>query len=242
MGTMGCIMERKLKVLPSQCDGASQLSIPAALDLFQDTATLHADHFDIGPAGMEKRNSFWIIYKTRLHINRMPHMMDDISAVTWIQPTERASCERDFAVMRGGEVMFYTRSIWAIISRETGRLIDLRGLYPEIEFTEAPPDDRPFVRIGKKFENAEVIGSYTIRSVDIDLGGHMNNVNYIRAMLGCFSTDELAQMDIHEIEMNYISQSYEGGTLQFLMQRTDSGRVIGAATPDGKIIFTALIL
>jgi acyl-ACP thioesterase len=117
----------------------------------------------------------------------------------------------------------------------------MRGLYPEIEFTEAPPDDRPFARTGKKFEDADIIGSYTIRSVDIDLGGHMNNVNYIRAMLGCFSTEELVQMDIHEIEMNYISQSYEGDNLQFRMQRTDSGTVIGAIGPEDKAVFTALI-
>lgn len=241
MDKIGCRYSRDLIILPSMCDGNSRLSIPAAFDLFQDTATLHADHFDIGPAGMNRRNYFWIISKTVMHLNRLPVMMDPVEARTWIQPADRAKCERDFAVFSGEEPLLTVRSIWAVMSHDTGRIVPMAGLYPEdIVFDEPVPGDLEFTRAGKNFDGAECIGEYTIRSVDIDLGGHMNNVNYIRAMLGCFSTEEIMSMDIHDIEVQYILQSYEGETLTFRCRTgPDGAREIGAMKNDGKAAFLA---
>ena len=235
-------MSRELTVLPSMCDGGSLLSIQSALDMFQDTATLHADNFDIGPEGMNRRRLFWIISKIRIHIYRMPEMMERVVSSTWIQAAERVSCERDYSITSGDEVLAYGRSVWAMISRDTGRLFPLNGLYPELNFDVAPPDERPFVRMNRRFEDAEEIGQYTIRSIDIDLGGHMNNVNYVRAVLGCFTSEELAEMDIKELEVNFISQSFEGETLRFVMRESeDSAKEIGAINTEGKVVFTCMI-
>ncbi|MBR2540521.1 MAG: hypothetical protein IKE85_06815 [Mogibacterium sp.] len=243
MSEMGCRMSRELKILPSMCDSKSLLAIPAVFDTYQNMATLHADHFEIGPEGMKRRNSFWVITKTRIHIDKLPEMMDDVTVNTWIQAPERASCERDFDIVLNGERIIYGRSIWAVISRDTGRLVHMAGLYPELDFTEPVPDDKPFARISKNFDGAETIGEYTIRSVDIDLGGHMNNVNYIRAMLGCFTTEQLAALDIHEIEVNFISQSYEGQTLTFARREVSgedgSHAEIAALDHEGKAVFIA---
>ena len=243
MGKTGCRYKRNLIVLPSMCDSNSRLSIPAAFDMFQDTATLHADHFDIGPDGMNRRNYFWIISKTVMHLNRMPVMMDNVEARTWIQPADRAKCERDFALYSGDECLFAIRSIWAVMSHDTGRIVPMSGLYPDdIVFDEPVPEKAEFTRISKDFSGAEISGEYTIRSVDIDLGGHMNNVNYIRAMLGCFGTEKIAHMDIRNIEVQYISQSYEGETLTFMCRSLpDGGREIGAIKKDGKAAFLARI-
>lgn len=241
MNRTGCSFSRDIIILPSMCDGNSRLSIPAAFDLFQDTATLHADRFDIGPAGMNRRNYFWIISKTMMRFNRLPVMMDHVEARTWIQPADRAKCERDFAVFSEDEPLLMCRSIWAVMSHETGRLVPMAGLYPgDVEFKEPVPDGMEFKKIGKDFEGTGIIGEYTIRSADIDLGGHMNNVNYIRAMLGCFSTEEIMSMDIHDIEVQYILQSYEGETLTFRCRTgPDGAREIGAMKNDGKAAFLA---
>ena len=240
---IGCRYTEKVRILPSMCDGKSRLSIPASFDLFQNMATLHADHFDIGPEGMNRRNYFWIISKTAMHFYRMPVMMDDVTAKTWIQPADRAKCERDFALFSGDDPLLVCRSIWAVMSHDTGRLVPMAGLYPDhLEFNEPAPEIE-FSKIKKDFDGAEKIGEYTIRSIDMDLGGHMNNVNYIRAMLGCFSTEEIEAMDIHDIEVQYISQSYEGETLTFMSRTSEPGiNEIGAIKKDGKAAFLAKIM
>jgi len=238
---MGCRYTRQLIITPSMCDSESKLSIPAAFDLFQDTATLHADYFEIGPEGMNRRNYFWVITKTVMKYCRMPSMMEEVEARTWIQPADRAKCERDFALYSGDELLLECRSIWAVMSHDTGRLVPMAGLYPEIEFDEPAPDDIGFDKISKDFDGCETIGTYTVRSVDIDLGGHMNNVNYIRAALGCFSSEQLRNSDVRGIEVQYISQTYEGGTLTFRKRPSDGGFDIGAFNDDGKAMFLARI-
>lgn len=242
MCNMGCRYTRDLIVTPSMCSSDSGLSIPAAFDLFQDTATLHADHFDIGPAGMNRRNFFWVITKTVMSFSRMPVMMDRVRAVTWIQPADRAKCERDFAVYSGDEQLFQCRSIWAVMSHDTGRIVPMAGLYPEIEFTEPAPQDIEFSKISKDFSDCEVIGSYTVRSVDIDLGGHMNNVNYVRAMLGCLSSEDRRNSPVKELEVQYISQTYEGETLTFRKRDTDNGFEAAGMNSDGKAVFLAKLV
>ena len=224
------------------CDDTSMLSIGSAFDIFQDYATLHADHFDIGPAGMKRRNSFWVITKTRIHINRLPIVMDDVTVETWIQAPERASCERDYAICAGDETLVYGRSIWAVMSRERGRPVAMKELYPVLDFCEPRPDDEAFAKIDRNFGDADVIGTYTVKSSDIDIGGHMNNVHYIRAMLGCFSIKELKEMNIRDLEVHFIHQTYEDETLSFKCRRSESGSLeIGAVNEAGETVFAAVI-
>ena len=121
------------------------------------------------------------------------------------------------------------------------RLVHMDEIYPKVEFDVAPPDDRPFARINKNFDEAETIGEYTVRSVDIDLGGHFNNVNYVRAMLGCFSVEEIEAMNIKEMELNFIHQTYEGETLTYKSRKTDDGIEVGAINSEGKPVFLSVI-
>ncbi len=233
-------LKRELIVSPSMCGEDSCMSIAAVFDLFQDTATMHADTLDIGPAGMKRRKMFWVITKTVMRIFRRPEMMDEISSETWIQAAERVSCERDFAIKSGDEVLADGRSIWAVISRETGKLVHMDQLYPVgLDFDKPAPEGIAFERLGKKYEDADHIGTYTVRSVDIDLGGHMNNVNYVRAMLGCFSTEEIRDIGIKGVEVNYISQTYEGDEIEFRLRDAENGLEIGALNDDGKTVFSA---
>ncbi len=241
MEKVGCRLGRDLTILPSMCTWDAKLSIPSALDTFQNTATLHSSRCGIGPMDMDRNGMFWILTKIRIHINRMPEMMEQVETDTWIQAAERVSCERDFSITSGDEVLAYGKSMWAVLSRDEQKLVRMESFYPVMDFNIPSPDDRSFVRLSKKLDDAEEIGKYTVRSVDIDLGGHMNNVNYVRAMLGCFTSEELEAMNISEIEMNYILQTYEGESLTFMRKMTDKGMEVGAVNKDGKIAYIALI-
>ena len=61
----------------------------------------------------------------------------------------------------------------------------------------------------------------------------MNNVAYIRAVLGVFSTKEIEAMNINEIEVAYRTQCYEGEKLTFLAKNEENCREIGIIKQDG---------
>ncbi|MBQ9272740.1 MAG: hypothetical protein IJ227_03345 [Mogibacterium sp.] len=242
MGKLKCSHEREMLTMSSMCDRNSVMVLPAMLDMFQDMAGIHADTVGIGAEEMEDRGLFWIVSKTRLNVSRRPQLGEILDAVTWIQPADRASCERDFAIFAGGEQVAYVRSMWAALRRDNGRLAPMADFYPDADFTIAPPDDEPFTRLSKKFDDAELLGEYTIRSVDIDRGGHMNNVNYVRALLGCFSCDQLEAMNIKELDMQFLLQCYEGETIKFV-KREAEGSIMEAAAlnAEGKVCFMAAV-
>lgn len=242
MSKVECSRSSEVRAMPSMCDRNSLMSIPAMLDMFQDAAGIHAGSVGIGALALEERGLFWIVSKTRLRINRRPQVQELLESVTWIQPAERVSCERDWALMKDGEQLAYVRSIWAALRREDFRPGHMADFYPDSDFSIAPPDDVPFTRMGKNFDDAELLGEYRIRSVDIDRGGHMNNVNYVRAMLGCFSSAQIAEMDIKELDMQFIQQCYEGDIISFVKRPAEDGIMeVGALNEDGKVCFMAAI-
>lgn len=242
MSKVSCSRGIETRVMPSMCDENSLMSIPAILDLFQDVAGIHAGSVGIGALDLEERGLFWIVSKIRLRIARRPFVDEMLDAVTWIQPADRATCERDWSISRDGETLAYVRSVWAALRRDNGRPAHMADFYPDSDFTIAPPDNEPFTRLSRKFEGAEPLGEYKIRSIDIDRGGHMNNVNYARAMLGCFTCAELAEMDIHELDMQFLQQCYEGETIRFVKRSADNALMeIGALNKEGQVCFTAAI-
>ena len=87
----------------------------------------------------------------------------------------------------------------------------------------------------------EEFARYTVRSTDIDLGGHMNNVAYVRAIAGAFSCDEWQKMDIRELEIAFRAPCYEGDTLVW-QKRADDALSLRAALPNGKTIVLARIV
>ena len=232
----------EMRVMPSMCDENSLMSIPAMLDMFQDMAGIHAESVGIGALELENKGLFWIVSKIRLRVNSRPLVQEMLEATTWIQPADRVSCERDWSISKDGEQTAYVRSIWAALRRDNFRPGHMADFYPDADFTMAPPDDIPFARMGKKFEGAETLGEYRIRSIDIDRGGHMNNVNYVRAMLGCFTCAQLAEMNISELDMQFLLQCYEGETLRFVKRPSENGLMeVGALNEEGQVCFMAAI-
>lgn len=248
MSKVKCSREIEMMTMPSMCDENSLMSIPAILDLFQDVAGIHADSVGIGALELEEKGLFWIVSKIRLRIFRRPLVEEKLDAVTWIQPADRVTCERDWSITKDGETLAYVRSIWAALKRENFKPAHMADFYPDSDFSIAPPDDEPFARMGKKFDNAEPLGEYKIRSIDIDRGGHMNNVNYVRAMLGCFTCAQLAEMDIRELDTQFLRQCYEGDTIHFVKRASKtadsadgSPMEIAALNEEGQVCFVAAL-
>ena len=242
MSKVNCSYTESIRALPSMCDETSRISIPGFLDMFQDAAGFHAKSIGIGALELEEKGLFWIVSKIRLKINKRPLVQETLEETTWIQPAEKVVCERDWELNKDGEQLAYVRSIWALLKREDFRPALMAGIYPDSDYSIAPPDDIPFTRISKKFENAEIIGEYKIRSVDIDRGGHFNNGNYVRAMLGCFTCAQIEEMNITEMDLQYHLQCYEGETIKFVRRPSEDWLMeIGALNEEGKVCFTAAI-
>jgi len=234
--------ERPLTILPSMCDATAKLGVPNAFALFMDLATEHAETLGIGMNGLMKQGLFWLTVRTRIRFIDRPALTETVTLRTWPEKPERSRCNRDYAILRGDRIIVAGKTEWMIMNLKTNRLHPVDGVFPaDLEILEDKVLPEPFARMTDDFDGADSLGSYTVRSTDIDLGGHMNNAAYVRAIAGAFSSKEWQAMDIREMEVAFRSPCFEGETLEIQRRANDAGTDVRLSR-DGKTIVLARIL
>ena len=236
---MNAIYTRALTILPSMCDAEGRLGVPNAFALFMDIATEHAEELGIGMNSLTPRGLFWLTVRTKLRFHRRPGMTERVEAVTWPETPERSRCNRDYLLRKGDEVLIEGKTEWMVMNLRTGRLHPADSLFPEgLAIADARALPGPFMRMDENFDGAVELPPYTVRSTDIDLGGHMNNAAYLRALLGCFSAAEVKELDIRQIDMVFRAPCYEGDELELRRCPTEAGLDL-AFLREGKPAFLA---
>jgi len=232
---MDCLLKKELTVLPSICDNTARFSVPAVFSTFMDLASEHGQIIGVGNDVLEEKGLFWLTVKTKIKINKRPSMMDKITASTGPEKPERIRCNRYYLLSNGEEHLIEGKSEWTIISPNNGKLHRIDEVYPtDIEHYEKRICEEPFSRLSDDFSNDEEICRYTVRSTDIDLGQHMNNAAYMRAIFGVFSCEELDKLNIKEAEILFKAPCFEGESLSVKIRRNEGYIDIGMLKEGGK--------
>lgn len=237
-------MEKKLSkeyIVPiSFCDNKAQLSFTGIFNLFMDLATEHAAVLGIGNNDLREKNCFWVAAKSRINIRRRPSMLESVTASTWPEKPKTIRYNRYYTISDESGVIVEGKTEWTILDADSGRPQKSADVYPDtLEHLTDTVCDAPFGRISADFSECEEIARHTVESQDIDLSAHMNNVAYIRAVLCAFSTKEIEEMDIKEIEIAYRLQCFEGELLSIRRRNAENAVELGIIKEDGN---TAAVL
>ena len=197
-------------ILPGLCDAQAKLGVPDTFELFMDLATVHADVLGISARFPKMKGLFWITAKTRIRFYRRPGMLEKVVTETWPETPGRVKCNRSYRVLKNDQVLIEGKTEWALYDVTQKRITSASSIYPEdLEWDEKPVLEDGFARIEEKTSPENRIGTYTVSSVDIDLGGHMNNVAYVRMIARLFSSAEWNALQIEEAEAVYRAQCFE---------------------------------
>ena len=232
---------KEYTVLPGACDSSARLGVPDVFALFMDLAAEHAAAIGCGIDALSPRGLFWLTVRTRVRFYRRPRMMERVTISTWPEAPGKLRADRDYTIEQNGELLAAGKTEWAVLDQTTGRLHPAADVYrPDFDFRSETVWDEPHARLTD--EPLEEFARYTVRSTDIDLGGHMNNAAYLRAIAGAFSCDAWQNLRIRELEIAYRASCYEGDTLVLQKRERDGVLSLRAALPDGKTIALARIL
>ena len=235
------VYETETLIVPSQADHTGKLSIPGAFRLFQDIASAHSEELGTGYSDLLKRDLFWLTVKTRLVFHSRPEMGQPITLRTWPEAPGKLRCCRSYELVSNGEVLISGRTEWAIMNFVLKRLYSPLDIYPEgLVFPTEPAVTEPFARIPEQFDSFTPYGSYTVPSTDIDIGNHMNNVAYVTALAGSFSTKEWDKLPKHSVDILFRASCYEGDHLVFSRKETENGVQIRLARGDETVMLAAL--
>ncbi|MBR3640394.1 MAG: hypothetical protein IKN53_00010 [Oscillibacter sp.] len=236
---MNEVFEREWQIGPGVCDEQGLLSYADAFRAFQDAATFHAEELGVGLREIGKRDLFWVTVKTQVRFFRRPRMIERVIVRTWPEAPERMRGNRSYEIVSGDEVLVAGKTEWVTMNMKTHAVAPMRDLYPaELTFSRPSACAEPFARIADDFDGAEPFCRHRVRSTDIDLGGHMNNIAYVRAMLGGFSLAELEARPVKRADVVFRTICYEGETLLMQRRETENGTDV-RMSKDGATVLLA---
>ena len=235
------IYEQELFITPSLADARGRLSWPGAFTVCQDLAGIHAERLGVGLGAMAEKSLFWLTVRTKIRILHAPCLGEAVTARTWPEKPGALRCNRSYEIVRGGEVLVQGRTEWAVMNTETRALTPAAGLFPaQLPFDRGAVLSESFARIPDRFEDAEPFARYRVRSTDIDVGGHMNNAAYLRALFGAFSNRELEALDIRTVDAVFRASCFEGEELSFARRERDGATEVRISRGEDTILLARL--
>jgi acyl-ACP thioesterase len=167
--------------------------------------------------------------------------MEQVTLSTWPEAPGRLRTERDYLLEGDGAVLAAGKTEWAVLDQNTGRLVPAARVYPpDLAFYAGAVWEEPYSRLPD--EAMEEYARYTVRSTDTDVGQHMNNVAYVRALAGTFTGEEWKKLDPREVEIAYRTPCHEGDILIWQRKTGEDGSLaLRAALGDGTTAVLARI-
>ena len=236
------VFEQPLMISPGLCDASGLLAVHEVFRVFMDIAAAHAAVLGCGMKALAPKKLFWLTVKTGADFTRRPRMGETVRLRTWPEAPGRMRCERSYEIAdRDGNRLIAGKTEWAVINTETGQLAPMADIYPgDLAFTEPTARAAAFARIPDSAGDFEDYDAYRVKSTDIDLGGHMNNTAYVRALLGSFSNAALKEMRIRGMDLIYRAPCYEGETLTLSRRKSPEGLDLRMAGEKGTVLLSRI--
>lgn len=218
------VFEQHLLVPPSACDFDGRLSYPGAFRVFMDAATEHAERLGVGLDAMRARERFWLTVKTRIVFYDRPRISEAVRLLTWPEKPGPLRFNRSYELRREDALLVAGRTEWAVLNTATGALAPSADVLPEgLSYERGSALDSGYARVPGTFEGLEPFAEYRVCASDIDVGGHMNNAAYPRALFAAFSSEELRARRIRSVDLIFRAPCYEGDLLAFRRKARGDG-------------------
>ena len=211
------------------------------LDLFQDAATLQAEHMGIGRDDVMKHGVFWAIVRMKYEIVRSPKHFQVVTVRTWPHTPTSFSFLRDFEMLdEAGDVLVKASSEWVLMNLDSRKFVKVTNvLEGPYEFVA----DRAFDAKMRKAPNFdednrpayEVTPAYS----DIDLNGHVNNARYTNFVVDALDPDEHGSVKTFQID--YRHEALPGEPLVVHTHVEGNQVLLKGIRPDGNVSFACAI-
>ena len=235
------VFEQSALIPPSACDYSGRLGFAGAFTLFMDLATEHAQRLGVGLAEMRARDRFWLTVKTKIVFHERPPISACVRLLTWPEKPGPLRFNRSYEIRRGDALLIAGRTEWAVMNTRDGSLAPSADIMPEgLDYARGSAVGEGYARVPDRFTEADAFADYTVRASDIDLGGHMNNAAYPRALFGAFSTKELEAMQLRSVDLIFRAPCYEGDRLTFYKKEGDGAIDLRIARGEETVLLARL--
>lgn len=219
------LQSQKIRIDDTEIDYSFKVPITEILRLlniviFNHSIAMGMEHEEL----KRKSNAFWVITREKLLIKKPVHSGDEVEVKTWTLEPGIVRFERNCSLSVGGEIAVDMMSEWCCLDYETLRPRRSSSIaYPQdLEIAETRQIDSTWTNPKEVFTQGDYVFTRKIRSTDIDVNIHTNNLKYSFITFDALSVDELKGMDIKEYEIYFVNQSHEGDEIDIYKKRVDN--------------------
>ena len=232
----------KLTVNDTNIDFSYQAPIYEILKMIEAATFNHANLIGLDHETMDKQsNAFWIVTKIKLMLISPIKTGDKLKISTWTHTPSLVRFKRDFMVKVKNKQAVKGSSEWCCLDMTTHKLRKANSInYPDLEMVENSDVKTEYSNLKVEVEKKDYVYTYIVRSTDIDVNFHTNNLKYNFMTMNAFSVDELHSFDIKEYELYFVNESHEGDKIDIFKRKVRSYYYIEGRTGD-KTIFKTII-
>ena len=235
-------MIKKQKILSSMVNSESNLSVVGTFQIIQDALTELCGVLKIdGPTMKREYNAFWVFTKTRVKILKKLAWNENVKLTAFISKITLAKMYMDVQVKNTlGEVAFYSRTELCALDIKAEKICKLSSVgVSESMVGKNKGMEINFSKIDA--EESEPLCRVQIKYTNIDFCHHTNNLEYMRLIMNTYSVAEMEARPIREIEINYISQSFENDLIA-MCKTKNANRDVLVLKKDSKPVVKCEIL
>ena len=234
--------ETEYTVKSTEVDSNWKMRIDRIVELFQAITGAHSIMLGVdAPTLLEKSNAIWILTKFKLKIKDFPVMDDNLTAKTWPLPAKGVRFWRDFLICKNEEVMVMGASEWCTLDYTKKELRRANSVcFPtDLVYKTENSGAGDFIKVRESTSEIDYNHTHTCRFVDIDTNKHTNNIAYLRMSLNCFSPEEFELINIDEVQISFLAQTFLSDEIKVYKKKTDFGFFIEGKLDD-KVVFNCI--
>ena len=204
-----------------ETDCFSDARLAFYFQVVQEAAGMHAAQRGCSIPAMHEEGKTWVITRSQMEVERYTRWPEVLEVETWAQEPIRLHLPRVVrAFDQAGNLLFTTRTQWAILTLENGRPcrpLDMAtriGL-PPTEDTE-PRQERNLEKRPSLPENERVLLTSSrpaISYLDTDRNQHVNNISYLNWALDSLPSSFRNRLKVSQADVSFLRQTFLGDEL-----------------------------
>lgn len=232
----------RLIVDDTNLDFTSCVPVTELMKLFEIATFKHSNIMGLDHESMENSsNAFWVVTKMKVIPCKPIISGEKINITTWTHELGAVRALRDCVIKSKNSIKAKFNAEWCCLDWETRKLRKMSSIvYPKLEMEKTNNIKTSFTNMREQVGEKDFVYTRVIRSSDIDVNNHTNNLKYNYIAMDSFTTKELKSLNIKEYEVYFVNESYEGDKIDVYKKKVGSYYYIEGKIED-KTIFKVVI-
>ena len=221
----------------------TELTNKSILAFFEDIGGLHSNMVGYGLKQIEDTKISWVLLNWKIKVLKRIKYGDPVKIKTWSRGALRACSYRDFELYNSdGELCVIGTSKWTLIHLEKG----LMRLTDDMVSKYQPEDKAVFGDFEfKKVQEPDTFSNvyeYTVLRRDIDINGHMHNLNYLDLAYEALPKDVYESTSFDNVEIMYKSGALLGDKLKCYYSNMNNEHIVTIKSEDNSVLHSIIKL